>query len=445
MNFNANTYKKIPEGIEMHISALIDLCVERIHLYKVMEQAKFQQLKPGTREWNAFMKNEVKTLKLKTYDILLQQDENVKVTKARQDDHLAHWLLSLCYCRTDELKYNFIKWELQWFMLLYKQMTKIEIQQFFVNNNFTYEYVSSSEKNLLEQCTGYDKSLQWYKAPFHTISTHLISCRKIFLHKGIAYFPETYTICCVRDFLIKQFAKQLSWNNRMLTMCLADERIEYLLKTIPIFTSSKYKLEPLKTINLDNMDDFAKDHYPLCMQNIHNSLKKDHHLKYDSKMQYGVFLKWLGLSYEDAMVFWEKEFTKKMTKDLFTRKYSYLFKHQYGMVGGRINYPSESCEKIQCSTPTANQCHGCPFKHWDREILLKKLQDDPISLGDIENIANLVSGKEYKGACTVYFNAKHNVIRDTIIQSPNQYAAESYEAEHNLNNLMESLCLRLDP
>lgn len=44
-------------------------------------------------------------------------------------------------------------------------------------------------------------------------------------------------------------------------------------------------------ITADMVDDLARKHFPLCMRNLHGSLRKDHHLKHYGRLQYGLFLK----------------------------------------------------------------------------------------------------------------------------------------------------------
>lgn len=50
--------------------------------------------------------------------------------------------------------------------------------------------------------------------------------------------------------------------------------------------------------------------YPLCMQAVHNHLKTKHHLKHDGRMQYGLFLKGMGVSLEESLKFWRLQFMK---------------------------------------------------------------------------------------------------------------------------------------
>lgn len=47
------------------------------------------------------------------------------------------------------------------------------------------------------------------------------------------------------------------------------------------------------------------------MRHLYTQLHKDHHLKYGGRLQFGLFLKGIGLSLEDALKFWKAEFAPK--------------------------------------------------------------------------------------------------------------------------------------
>ena len=64
------------------------------------------------------------------------------------------------------------------------------------------------------------------------------------------------------------------------------------------------------------MHQLAPESFPLCMRHSHAHLMEHHHLKHGARMQYGLFLKGVGLTLEEAMLFWRSEFGKStpMTK-----------------------------------------------------------------------------------------------------------------------------------
>ena len=61
-------------------------------------------------------------------------------------------------------------------------------------------------------------------------------------------------------------------------------------------------------ITARNIDTLAAEHFPLCMQNLHRELRKNSHLKHFGRLQYTLFLKGIGLSLQECIVFWQKSF-----------------------------------------------------------------------------------------------------------------------------------------
>lgn len=39
------------------------------------------------------------------------------------------------------------------------------------------------------------------------------------------------------------------------------------------------------------IDELARKHFPMCMRNLHDNLRKDKHLKHAGRLQYTLFLK----------------------------------------------------------------------------------------------------------------------------------------------------------
>jgi DNA primase large subunit len=73
------------------------------------------------------------------------------------------------------------------------------------------------------------------------------------------------------------------------------------------------------------------------MRNLNDSLKHDKHLKHDGRLQYGLFLKGIGLSVQEALVFWRTSFSN-ITDDKFNKEYAYNVRYNYGLEGNRKNY-----------------------------------------------------------------------------------------------------------
>ncbi len=95
------------------------------------------------------------------------------------------------------------------------------------------------------------------------------------------------------------------------------------------------------------------------MSTLHNTIVTVHHLKHSGRMQYGLFLKGVGLDMEDALAFWKQHFCKKMSVDDFNKKYAYNIRHNYGKEGKRKDYTPYPCAKIiNGEGPKAGEVHG---------------------------------------------------------------------------------------
>ena len=76
---------------------------------------------------------------------------------------------------------------------------------------------------------------------------------------------------------------------------------------------------------------------PLCMEHLHDEMRQDKHTRHGGRMQYGLFLKGMGLSLEQALIFWQTAFSK-FPPEQFNKMYSYNIRHMYGMEGKRTDY-----------------------------------------------------------------------------------------------------------
>lgn len=146
-------------------------------------------------------------------------------------------------------------------------------------------------------------------------------------------------------------------------------------------------------------------------------------------MQYGLFLKGIGLSMEDALVFWQREFSKQMSPDEFIKKYAYNIRHNYGKEGKRADYTPYSCTRIILgTTPAVEDAHGCPYRHWDSSRLRSVLGQMRLPAGKVDEILKHVSEKNYQIACLSQFQAKFpGADVSSVGNHPNGY----YEAAIN--------------
>ncbi|XP_040976947.1 DNA primase large subunit isoform X2 [Aquila chrysaetos chrysaetos] len=217
---------------------------------------------------------------------------------------------------------------------------------------------------------------------------------------------------------------------RSLPSIQSDERLQPLLNHLShSYVGPDYSVQKnTGKISLEQIDALSGKSFPLCMRQLHKALRDNHHLRHGGRMQYGLFLKGIGLTLEQALEFWKKEFIRgKVDADKFDKGYAYSIRHSYGKEGKRTDYTPYSCMKIIMSNPPSQgDYHGCPFRHSDPELLKQKLQSYKIPPSGITQILELVKGMHYQLACQKYFELMHDV--DDIgfsLNHPNQYFTES--------------------
>lgn len=205
---------------------------------------------------------------------------------------------------------------------------------------------------------------------------------------------------------------------------------------------------PITAASIDHLS----QHFPLCMRSLHTTLRKNGHLKHFGRLQYTLFLKGIGLSLEDCLIFWRQAF-RGYTDDEFNSKYRYNVRHAYGDVGGDANrrgrgYPPYSCQRIlNDNGPGTGQTHGCPYRHFSVDNLISLLQSTGVHEKDVlRGVREDVEKTRYHIACNRVFEwaNKADIKRvkedgtwsqsdlDTIVH-PNTYFKRSYLLK-NLGN-----------
>ncbi len=201
---------------------------------------------------------------------------------------------------------------------------------------------------------------------------------------------------------------------------------------------------PGAPINASTID-VLSSYFPLCMRNLHMTLRKNSHLKHFGRLQYTLFLKGIGLSMEECLLFWRQSF-KLVTDETFNKEYRYNIRYAYGDVGGEAirrgrGYSPFSCQKILTEHPPGSgESHGCPYRHFSIDNLMNLLQATGVYDRDVLRVVKEdVEKKRYHIACNRVFDWVHreDLVRvkeekswgtaelDTIVH-PNTYFKRSY-------------------
>ena len=165
----------------------------------------------------------------------------------------------------------------------------------------------------------------------------------------------------------------------------------------------------------------------------------------------------MGLSVEEAIVFWRKAFGGTLTDDKFNKEYKYNIRHSYGLEGKRADYPPyklvhatsgllfeangccHSCQRIITqNAPGPTECHGCPYRHFSPDrlqtALIATYGGQGLTTRDLPEIMHAVKSNHYHVACTRVYEITHKLSKGEgldgeSVSHPNRYATKSRELE----------------
>ncbi|XP_054425514.1 DNA primase large subunit [Pteronotus mesoamericanus] len=406
-----------------------NLAIDRVKLLKAVENLGVSYVK-GTEQYQSKLEAEIRKVKFSYRENLENEYE------ARRRDHISHFILRLAYCQSEDLRRWFIQQEMDLLRFRFSILPKDKIQDFLKDSHLQFEAISDEERRLREKdITASSPSLNGsvlelvYKIPFAE-ALDLFRGRKVYLEDGFAYVPLKDIVAIILNEFRTKLSKALALTARSLPAVQSDERLQPLLNHLShSYTGQDYNTQGnVGKISLDQIDSLSTKSFPPCMRQLHKALRENHHLRHGGRMQYGLFLKGIGLTLEQALQFWKQEFIRgKMDPDKFDKGYSYNIRHSFGKEGKRTDYTPFSCMKIILNNPPGQgDYHGCPFRHSDPELLKQKLQSYKIAPAGINQILDLVKGTHYQVACQKYFEMIHNVDDCGFsLNHPNQFFIES--------------------
>ncbi|KAK2824193.1 hypothetical protein Q5P01_021368 [Channa striata] len=413
--------------------------VDRLKLLKTVENLGVSYVKQS-EQYNKKLDAEFKNL---SFPYRTDTDDRKSQSgpsdyEKRRKDHISHFILRLAYCQTEDLRRWFIQQEVDLFRYRFNDLDPQYKLEFLHRNNLQYDTISTEEKkNLKNKLINSSYSLSgisveaqdFYKVPFQD-ALDLVRTRKVYLKAGYVYIPHQDIVTIVLNDFRTRLSKALALTARSLPAVHSDERLQPLLNHLShAYVGQDYSIQKnIGKISLEQIDSLSGKSFPLCMRQLHQTLRENHHLRHGGRMQYGLFLKGIGLSLEQALQFWRSEFIRgKVDADKFDKAYAYSIRHMFGKEGKRTDYTPYSCMKVILSNPPSQgDHHGCPFRHSDPELLKQKLQFYKVSPSGINQILELVKGMHYQLACQKYFELTHNIEDANFsLNHPNQYFIES--------------------
>ncbi|KAH9504634.1 DNA primase large subunit [Bulinus truncatus] len=414
-----------------------ELAVERLKVLKAVETIGITHQK-GTEKYIQLLEKEITATKFKDCFIRKKTLSVEEELENRKRDHMSHFILRLAYCRSEDLRRWFLLQELDLFRYRFQLENSQSRTEFLVCNNLKYKPVDKDEQaEVTREMDGSDhltnSNKEYYKVPFIE-ALDLVRNRKVFLRAGYVYVPQEDLVSILLSVFRTQLSHAMAITSRALPAMEEDGRLLPMLCGL----SKRYlgqdysaKKQNAGVVTADMIEVLSKKSFPLCMQNIHASLRQNHHLRHGSRLQYGLFLKGIGLSLEEALKFFKMEFTKSMDIDTFDKKYSYNIRYNYGKEGKKTDYTPYGCMKIIMNNqPAVGDSHGCPFRHFEADFLKQRLSSYGISKDGMDVIMKYTKGGHYQVACAKFFELTHGINDSSsevemVIQHPNQYFENS--------------------
>ncbi|CAG0894978.1 unnamed protein product [Cyprideis torosa] len=379
-------------------------------------------------EFVAALENEIRSDPvLKPYARL--SGTSVDVDQYRLRDLQSHYFLCLAMCKSEEKRRWLVKNEADLFVLRFHIESLQGRKKFLEISRFPFKMVSEEEKkalapHLVKWCQADTleaaSKLTMYRVPFR-YALALVSKLKVFIHRGMAFIEERELVHVIKTIFKDRLMVFLKTIPYYMSRVEEDQALKQVLERFEARTdkeSSEFNHSASGTsVRRQELDMLAEESFPLCMRFMHRSLRETHHLKHMGRMQYGLFLKWIGVPLEESIELFKEEFGKVRDPTKFDRTYGYSIRHNYGKEGKRVNYSAYNCESIAKAVPGAGEVHGCPFKNMDNRMLRTKLKG--LKEDDIQSI---LAQTDPKMRCSMFFQFSHGLEKPhSVISHPNGY------------------------
>ncbi|XP_039387602.1 DNA primase large subunit isoform X2 [Mauremys reevesii] len=345
-----------PPTENISLAEFENFAIDRLKLLKVVENLGVSYVK-GSDEYKSRLEREIRKLKF-PFRALVEDDYD-----ARRKDHISHFILRLAYCQSEDLRRWFIQQEMDLFRYRFNELTGDLVEKFLKYVNLSYGAISKEVKEklavqLLNSTPGLSgakvEELEFYKVPLQE-AMDLFRVRRVYLLNAFTYVPQTDIVAIVLNNYRTKLSKALALTARSLPAVQSDERLQPLLNHLShSYVGPDYSIQKnIGKISLEHIDALSVKSFPLCMRQLHKALRDNHHLRHGGRMQYGLFLKGIGLTLEQALQFWKSEFikgkvdadkilelVKGMHYQLACQKYFQLT-HDVDDIGFSLNHPNQ--------------------------------------------------------------------------------------------------------
>lgn len=383
----------VPPTADITLEQFEQWAIDRLRVLAELEACAFRNKSPAETALH------MKPLLEKYIPLEANSSSSSQKSEQRRKDHYSHFILRLAFASTEDLRRRFARVETALFRMRMGSDDKSEREAFVEELGLDWERVSDKERRMLRDelaatsAAGFGAKIApeeetWCKVDWERVPD-LVEQRKVFLRGGKAYVPSREQQSMVVTEFTAHLERALEMTARALPRLDEDDRLTPILNHLSknfitpdagYASSAAPEGAEISARNIDNLS----VHFPACMSNLHRSLRRDAHLKHYGRLQYTLFLKGLGLSLDECLVFWRTSF-HKITDDTFNKEYRYNVRHAYGDVGGDSNrrgggYSPFSCQKILTEHPPGpGEAHGCPYRHFNMENLTALMQSMGVS------------------------------------------------------------------
>eukprot|EP01084_Bolivina_argentea_P295973 509680_1 len=370
IDFNLSVYNEKPT-IEVTLDKFEQIALSRL---RVLRWIEIQKLQKGKSLLNIDDINNKNTTHL--IDLLIQNN----LTNNTQYDNLSHFICRIAFCSLKEYSSWFIQHEVTLFELKYKLSLNNNYNTYKINqiesilfNNITYPLYYANDiilndlngrtpipyfrfNTTIKSTNLYEKYFPFHIVPFQMSPNRLIAQKLIYIRNGYCFIPHFLYIQVICDKYKNYLHKKMKQAKSALHKMKQDSDVMYELSKIIYLIKNMDKISFSFDINyniyknnnaLNIFNHFTINKYinmfPICMRYSYESLLRDGHLKNNARIQLTLFLKGIGLSLTECLIFFKKHLKKKQSD--FDNHYAYFIRHQYGKEGASINYTPFSCTK----------------------------------------------------------------------------------------------------
>lgn len=432
-------YAQAPD-VELAMSELEECCYMRLRLLRCVDHAKAKGLRGEELQ---------RTIAAAEKEIM--RPTGVWSEEELHRDECSHFLLRLAFCRTEELRRYFLSNEHELFKFRFSGQVG-DVARFLRDNGMPYRPIDEAElDDVLPQLQNVRRSVRLgkdagasvkedhYKVPFEEV-LDLVRGRRVYLRCGFAYVPQSELVSIVGGQFRARLSKALVDASRAwpaVQQAEADRLSAFLEHCSTQYMADDYAAEKKAghgEVSLAQLPALTKRSFPLCMEHLSAKLHDNSHLKHQGRIQLGLFLKGIGLSYDESLAYWRGIFLKGMAPDKFEKEHKYNIRYNYGLEaraarsagharahcrraltptgrpfpraappttaqGAKKNYTPYSCAKVISTVPAAGEHHGCPFRNLAGEPLRAMLSRLSLKPSDVSRIAAKASEHHYQVAC----------------------------------------------